>query len=109
MVLIEATACGTPVMALRGGAVPAVMADGVTGVVYDLPDGLPAAVDRRVQLMNLVVRRRDVAAQFGVAQFGWGYPRFYWTVVGTVVPANRQAKLRRVLREQFNVAEPTTA
>lgn len=44
MVMVEATACGTPVVALRRGSVPEVVADGETGVVVDEPDELPGAV-----------------------------------------------------------------
>jgi glycosyltransferase involved in cell wall biosynthesis len=108
MVMIEAMACGTPVVALRGGAVPEVIVDGVTGVVCDRPDELPAAIER-AQTMDPVVCRRHVAAHFGNAEFGSGYERIYRTVVGTAVSASRQAILRRVLRERSNVAEPTTA
>ena len=107
MVMIEAMACGTPVVALRGGAVPEVIVDGVTGVVCDRPDELPAAIER-AQTMDPVGCRRHVAAHFGIAEFGSGYERIYRTVVGTAVSASRHAKVRRVRRERSNVAEPTT-
>ena len=35
MVMLEAMACGTPVVALRRGSVPEVVVDGVTGVICD--------------------------------------------------------------------------
>src|SRR5262249_61364159 len=41
LVMIEAMACGTPVVAFRRGSVPEVMVDGVTGFVVD---DVPAAV-----------------------------------------------------------------
>jgi glycosyltransferase involved in cell wall biosynthesis len=107
-VMIEAMACGTPVVALRGGAVPEVIVDGVTGVVCDRPDELPAAIDR-AQTMDPAVCRRHVAAHFGNAEFGSGYERIYRTVVGTAVSASRKAKLQRVLRERSNVDGPTIA
>ncbi|MFD0205981.1 MULTISPECIES: glycosyltransferase [Saccharothrix] len=44
MVMIEAMACGTPVVALRAGAVPEVVVDGVTGLVLDEPEELVAAL-----------------------------------------------------------------
>jgi len=59
--------------------------------------------------MDPVGCRRHVAAHFGNAEFGSGYERIYRRVVGTAVSASRQAKLRRVLPERSNVAEPTTA
>ena len=46
MVLIEAMACGTPVLALARGAVPEVVVDGVTGFVRNDPEELVAAMER---------------------------------------------------------------
>jgi glycosyltransferase involved in cell wall biosynthesis len=50
LVMVEAMACGTPVVALRRGAVPEVVADGVTGIVCDDPADLPAAIGRAGEL-----------------------------------------------------------
>jgi glycosyltransferase involved in cell wall biosynthesis len=53
LVMIEALACGTPVIAYRHGSVPEVLDDGVTGfIVSDLEDAVQAAervgrLDRR--------------------------------------------------------------
>jgi glycosyltransferase involved in cell wall biosynthesis len=44
MVMIEALACGTPVVALRRGSVPEVVRDGVTGLICDDPAELPEAL-----------------------------------------------------------------
>jgi glycosyltransferase involved in cell wall biosynthesis len=44
LVMIEAMACGTPVIAFRRGSVPEVMGDGVTGFVVDDIDGAVTAV-----------------------------------------------------------------
>ena len=49
LVMIEALACGTPVIARPRGSVPEVLADGVTGLLAEGVDGLvraAAAVDR---------------------------------------------------------------
>lgn len=46
LVMIEAMACGTPVIAARRGSVPEVITDGVTGFVYDSMDEAVAAVER---------------------------------------------------------------
>jgi glycosyltransferase involved in cell wall biosynthesis len=43
MVMIEAMACGTPVLATPCGSVPEVVANGVTGLIADDPDALAAA------------------------------------------------------------------
>jgi glycosyltransferase involved in cell wall biosynthesis len=49
LVMIEAMACGTPVVAYRRGSVPEVMEDGVTGYMVETLDEALAAVER---LMN---------------------------------------------------------
>jgi glycosyltransferase involved in cell wall biosynthesis len=45
LVMIEAMACGTPVVTLRRGSVPEIVTDGVTGIVRDDPADLPAALE----------------------------------------------------------------
>jgi glycosyltransferase involved in cell wall biosynthesis len=51
MVMIEAMASGTPVVALRRGSVPELVRDGITGFICDDPDELPAAL-RGVKLLD---------------------------------------------------------
>jgi glycosyltransferase involved in cell wall biosynthesis len=46
LVMTEAMACGTPVVAWRNGSVPAVVADGETGFVVESVDELAAAIGR---------------------------------------------------------------
>jgi glycosyltransferase involved in cell wall biosynthesis len=46
LVMIEAMACGTPVIACRRGSVPEVIDDGVTGFIVDDVEGGAAAVER---------------------------------------------------------------
>jgi glycosyltransferase involved in cell wall biosynthesis len=50
LVMIEAMACGTPVVAFRRGSVPEVMTEGVTGFVVDDVAGAVAAVARVADL-----------------------------------------------------------
>jgi glycosyltransferase involved in cell wall biosynthesis len=50
MVMIEAMACGTPVVALDRGSVPEVVADGVTGVICQAPGELADGIRRAVSL-----------------------------------------------------------
>ncbi|KWX23686.1 glycosyltransferase family 4 protein [Mycolicibacterium wolinskyi] len=85
MVMIEAMACGTPVVALRGGAVPEVVVDGVTGVLCDRPEELATAIDK-AQALDPAACRRHVAAHFAVGQFGSGYERIYRSVLGAPQP-----------------------
>ncbi|MEP6600301.1 MAG: glycosyltransferase family 4 protein [Nitrospirota bacterium] len=46
LVMIEAMACGTPVIAFRMGSVPEVMKEGVTGFIVDDVDGAVKAVEQ---------------------------------------------------------------
>jgi len=57
--MIEAMACGTPVIAFRSGSVPEVVDDGVTGFVVDSEAEAVEAV-RRVGELD----RRQVRARF---------------------------------------------
>ena len=50
IVMIEAMACGTPVIALRRGAVPEVISDGVDGFVCDSVEQMITAVSRLDEL-----------------------------------------------------------
>jgi glycosyltransferase involved in cell wall biosynthesis len=61
LVMIEAMACGTPVLAWRCGSVPEVIDDGVTGIIVD---DLDAAEDAMPRLLALDRRRcRDTFEQ----------------------------------------------
>ncbi|MBV8524044.1 MAG: glycosyltransferase family 4 protein [Acetobacteraceae bacterium] len=59
LVMIEAMACGTPVIAFRRGSVPEVVDHGVSGFIVDNEDEAVAAVDRLGRL-----NRQRVRAQF---------------------------------------------
>jgi len=50
MVMIEAMATGTPVVALRRGSVPEIVRPGVTGIICDDPTELPDALIRAADL-----------------------------------------------------------
>jgi glycosyltransferase involved in cell wall biosynthesis len=76
LVMVEAMACGTPVVALRRGAVPEVVADGVTGIVCDDPADLPQAIGRADELNPASCRQR-AHQRFDVAVLAAGYERVY--------------------------------
>ncbi|MEQ1817160.1 MAG: glycosyltransferase family 4 protein [Terricaulis sp.] len=56
LVMIEAMACGTPVIAFRRGSVPEVIEDGVTGFIVDTVDEAVRAVEHVVSLDRHLVR-----------------------------------------------------
>jgi glycosyltransferase involved in cell wall biosynthesis len=81
MVMIESMVCGTPVVALRGGAVAEVIVDGVTGRICDDPAELPAAIDQ-VSAMDPAACRAHVEANFGAETLGCGYEQIYHRLLG---------------------------
>jgi glycosyltransferase involved in cell wall biosynthesis len=58
LVMIEAMACGTPVIAFNRGSVPEVVEDGVTGFIVEDDLGAIGAVQRLGELDRVTVRRR---------------------------------------------------
>ncbi|HEX2808830.1 MAG TPA: glycosyltransferase, partial [Kineosporiaceae bacterium] len=76
MVMIEAMACGTPVVALRRGSVPEVVIDGVTGVICDRPEQLPDAI-HAARRLDPAACREHVRTRFDVATMAEGYESIY--------------------------------
>jgi glycosyltransferase involved in cell wall biosynthesis len=58
LVLIEAMACGTPVIAFNRGAVPEIVEDGVTGFVVEDEKEAVVATHRLSRLSRGAIRRR---------------------------------------------------
>jgi glycosyltransferase involved in cell wall biosynthesis len=56
--MIEAMACGTPVLAFPGGSVPEIIDEGVTGMIVDSMESAIAALPRVIALDRHAVRRR---------------------------------------------------
>ena len=76
LVLIEALACGTPVLAYRRGSIPEIIEDGVTGFVCEGLDEMTAAVQR----IPDIDRRRCRWAfdqRFSVERMARDYVRVY--------------------------------
>lgn len=63
IVMAEAMACGTPVIAFRRGSVPEVVQEGVTGFICDDVEGAAAAV-RHAGTLDRTVVRRECARRF---------------------------------------------
>ena len=58
LVMIEAMACATPVIAYRAGSVPEVVEDGVTGFIVENEEEAVAAVSKLGQLDRRTIRAR---------------------------------------------------
>jgi glycosyltransferase involved in cell wall biosynthesis len=85
--VVEAMACGTPVVAYRRGSMPEVVDEGVTGYLADDVAGAAAAVDRVVRLDRRAVRER-AEARFGVERMVTDYLAVYDTVLGGAEASN---------------------
>jgi glycosyltransferase involved in cell wall biosynthesis len=80
MVMIEAMACGTPVVALPRGSVPEVVVHGVTGLVVDDFERFPAAL-RAAESIDPAACRAHVVAHFDLPVMAAGYERIYRMLV----------------------------
>jgi glycosyltransferase involved in cell wall biosynthesis len=76
LVMIEAMACGTPVIALRRGSVPEVLDHGVTGFVCDDEDALIAAVGA-IDTIDRGACRRTFLRRFTDERMVDEYERLY--------------------------------
>jgi len=76
LVMTESMACGTPVVALRRGAAPEVIVDGVTGFVCADEDEMVEAV-RRARELDPLACRQHVEQNFSVAKMAAEYEKIY--------------------------------
>ena len=76
LVMIEAMACGTPVIAFSRGSVPEIMEDGVTGYIVEDEVGAVNAVSRLDQLSRKQVRR-EFMARFTARRMAEDYVALY--------------------------------
>ena len=76
MVMIEAMACGTPVIAFPEGSAPEVVIDGETGFLADDEQDMARAVER-VGEIDRARCRESVRERFDVASVVAGYERVY--------------------------------
>ena len=81
LVMIEAMACGTPVIAFNCGAVPEIVEDGVTGFVVKSAEEAVAAIGRMKQLNRLRIRH-ICERRFSAAAMAKRYLDVYARLVG---------------------------
>ena len=84
MVMIEAMACGTPVLATPCGSVPEVIAEGISGVIRSSPAALAAALGEALSIPRRSCRDH-VARAFSADAMTDGYER----VIAPVLAARR--------------------
>ena len=85
LVMIEAMACGTPVIAYDHGSVPEVIEDGVTGFIVRNEAEAVAAVRRLGTLDRRVIRQR-FEARFSARRMAEDYVGVYESLTRVVAP-----------------------
>jgi glycosyltransferase involved in cell wall biosynthesis len=93
--MIEALACGTPVVAWRNGSVPEVIEDGVTGFVVEGVDEAVAAV-RRVGWLDRARCRGAFERRFDAARMARDYLDIYRRLAHDSAEPARQRLVARV-------------
>jgi len=85
LTMIEAMACGTPVLGARMGSIPEIVVDGVTGFLCDDVDDAVAKVPQLARLERHACRAH-VAAEFSIDAMIDRYLAAYETVVERRLP-----------------------
>lgn len=80
LVMPEALACGTPVLALREGSVPEVIEDGVSGFICHVEDELVRAVERLPELSRARCRA-EAERRYSPAAMASAYEQVYADVL----------------------------
>jgi glycosyltransferase involved in cell wall biosynthesis len=88
LVMIEAMACGTPVIAYNRGSVPEIIEDGLTGFVVEDELGALGAVDRLPQLSRQRIRERFLE-RFTARRMALDYLATYRSLIEGVKPRLR--------------------
>ncbi|MBI4022107.1 MAG: glycosyltransferase family 4 protein [Candidatus Andersenbacteria bacterium] len=80
LVMTEAMACGTPVIALRRGSVPEVLIDGQTGFIVDTINEMASAVEK-IDAIKRTACRQHVEQHFSLAHMVAAYEKVYYQVL----------------------------
>jgi glycosyltransferase involved in cell wall biosynthesis len=91
LVMIEAMACGTPVIAFRRGSAAEVIDDGVSGyLVEDVPQAVAAV--RRIPELDRARVRETFERRFGVGRMAREYVRIYRTLASAEEAHRREPR-----------------
>jgi len=86
LVMIEALACGTPVIARERGSVAEIVVHGQTGFVAETVDELVSAV-KRIDIVDRAACRRHFEARFTAARMADDYEEIYRRLLAAPRPA----------------------
>ena len=104
LTMIEAMACGTPVVALRRGSVPEVIVDGKTGFICDHVQDMVNAVNNIEQISRKECRKH-VEQHFAIRNMVNGYERAFRAIIkhdeAKLPPVKKVSKQLRRLPSQL--------
>ncbi|MFP3940023.1 MAG: glycosyltransferase family 4 protein [Thermoanaerobaculia bacterium] len=91
LVMIEALACGTPVVAWNEGSVPEILTDGVDGFVVESVEEAVRAV-ARIDTLDRRACRRTFEERFSARRMARDYLELYQDLVAGTAPPDREAR-----------------
>jgi glycosyltransferase involved in cell wall biosynthesis len=103
--MIEAMACGTPILAFRCGSVPEIIDAGVTGVVVDTMDEAIGRLPEVIALDRRAVRRR-FDERFSALRMAKDYVHLYRSALKRPSPQERAASVRDPRSSRTVAASP---
>lgn len=105
LVMIEAMACGTPVLAFRNGSVPEIVEDGVSGKIVDSEEEAVAVIPALRSLDRRAVRRH-FEEHFSANRMARDYLAVYRAMLrqplGAAAEVRRLAPSRAMVEESIN-------
>jgi glycosyltransferase involved in cell wall biosynthesis len=99
--MIEAMACGTPVLAFRCGSVPEIIDEGVTGAIVETMDEAILALPRVIALDRKKVRQR-FEQRFSATRMAEDYVEIYRSLVGAEVGRGRPDVVQPPINPNMN-------
>ncbi|HEU5017243.1 MAG TPA: glycosyltransferase family 4 protein [Pseudolabrys sp.] len=103
--MIEAMACGTPVLAFRSGSVPEIVEDGVTGVIVQSVEEAVVTFPRLAAVDRKKVRRR-FQQRFSATRMAQDYVHLYQSLLAPPLSAEEQPDIGH---DELNVLRPLLA
>jgi glycosyltransferase involved in cell wall biosynthesis len=106
--MIEAMACGTPVLAFRCGSVPEIVEDGVTGAIVETMEEAIAALPRVIELDRKKVRQR-FEQRFSATRMANDYVGIYRSLLAKSAQRKQQEVELQPGGNDSNILRPLVA
>lgn len=106
--MIEAMACGTPVLAFRCGSVPEIIEDGITGAIVDTMEEAIEALPRVIALDRKRVRQR-FEQRFSATRMAKDYVGIYRSLLVTSAKRDQQEIELTPNGKDSNILRPLVA